>query len=162
MIISAFVGFNIKANDVVMADDGSNYRTVNVSSDLLSSYYNFNTTASTRSAPATPNGWSIITGIGNQVNKDNILSGIVDLTDDTTFSASTFKTSRPKNILENITSDTAYYKNLMINSHNGAGRLGYKSNSLKTILGQKLIVLLPSIFKTVGMEHSIVQNLLKK
>ena len=95
MIISAFVGFNIKANDVVMADDGSNYRTVNVSSDLLSSYYNFNTTASTRSAPATPNGWSIITGIGNQVNKDNILSGIVDLTDDTTFSASTFKTSRP-------------------------------------------------------------------
>ena len=130
MIISAFVGFNIKANDVVMADDGSNYRTVNVSSDLLSSYYNFNTTASTRSAPATPNGWSIITGIGNQVNKDNILSGIVDLTDDTTFSASTFKTSRPKNILENITSDTAYYKNLMINSHNGAGRLGYKSNSL--------------------------------
>ena len=114
MIISAFVGFNIKANDVVMADDGSNYRTVNVSSDLLSSYYNFNTTASTRSAPATPNGWSIITGIGNQVNKDNILSGIVDLTDDTTFSASTFKTSRPKNILENITSDTAYYKNLKI------------------------------------------------
>lgn len=129
IILSAFIGLNV-AKTTVFADDSSNYKCVNVSSDLLNSYYNFYTTSSTRSAPATPNGWSEISGTGNQVNKDNILKGIVDLTDDTTFSPSTFKTSRPKNILENITSDNAYYKNLMINSHNGAGRFGYKSNTI--------------------------------
>lgn len=131
IILSAFVGLNV-AKTTVFADDGSNYKCVNVSSDLLNSYYDFYTTSSTRTAPATPSGWSEITGTGNQVNKDNILKGIVDLTDDTTFPSSTFKTSRPKNILEDITSESnkAYYKNLMINSHNGAGRFGYKSNSI--------------------------------
>lgn len=124
MIISAFAGihFSPKSEEVYA---GSDYIVKNVSSDLLNSYHNFYTTSTAK--PATPNGWSEITT--NQVNKDNIIKGIVDVTDETTFKTSTYKTTRP-NMPKDESSDEAYFKNLMINSFNGAGRFGYKSNSI--------------------------------
>ena len=124
MIISAFAGihFSPKSEEVYA---GSDYIVKNVSNDLLNSYHNFYTTSTAK--PATPNGWSEITT--NQVNKDNIIKGIVDVTDETTFKTSTYKTTRP-NMPKDESSDEAYFKNLMINSFNGAGRFGYKSNSI--------------------------------
>lgn len=124
MIISAFAGihFSPKSEEVYA---GSDYIVKNVSNDLLNSYHNFYTTSTAK--PATPNGWSEITT--NQVNKDNIIKGIVDVTDETTFKTSTYKTTRP-NMPKDESSDQAYFKNLMINSFNGAGRFGYKSNSI--------------------------------
>ena len=123
MMISAFAGIHFAMPTKVNA--GSDYIVKNVSSDLLSSYHNFYTTSTAK--PATPNGWSEISD--NQVNKDNIIKGIVDVTDETTFKTSTYKTTRP-NMPKDESSDEAYFKNLMINSHNGAGRFGYKSNSI--------------------------------
>ena len=124
MIISAFAGihFSLKSEEVYA---GSDYVVKNVSSDLLNSYHNFYTTSTAK--PATPNGWSEITT--NQVNKDNIIKGIVDVTDESTFKTSTYKTTRP-NMPKDESSDDSYFKNLMINSFNGAGRFGYKSNSI--------------------------------
>ena len=122
MIISAFVGIKLAPKAQV---DANSLISEDVSSNLLSTYYNFATSSSAK--PATPNGWSEISG--NQVNKDNIVKGIVDVTDETTFSTSTYKTTRPKMLLEEK-KDKDYYKNLMINSYNGAGRFGYKSNSI--------------------------------
>jgi len=55
VLISAFCG--IKSTPVEISAASDNYR-VNVSSELLSSYYNFYTTSSAK--PATPNGWTVI------------------------------------------------------------------------------------------------------
>ena len=89
MILSAFAGINIvspKSHQVYAITTSERN---NVSSDLLSSYYNFYTTSTAK--PATPNGWTKISD--NQVNKDSIISGIVDVTDETTFKSSTYKTT---------------------------------------------------------------------
>lgn len=123
MTLSAFAGFNFAKKTEVMAS--TNYIVNDVSSDLLSNYYNFYTTSTAK--PATPSGWTQISE--NKVNEDNIIKGIVDLTDETTFKTSTYKTTRPTMEKEQ-SSDSAYFKNLMINSHNGEGSLGYKSNSI--------------------------------
>ncbi len=122
MFVSALSGINIVPNYQVFA--GTNNIINDVSSTLLSSYYNFSTTSTAK--PATPNGWSEISD--NVVNEDNIIKGIVDVKDETTFNTSTYKTTRPK-MPKDQSTDTSYFKNLMINSYNGAGRLGYKSNS---------------------------------
>ena len=124
MIFSAFAGINIVSQKTQVYAITTSERN-NVSSDLLSNYYNFYTTSTAK--PATPNGWTKISD--NQVNQDNIISGIVDVTDETTFKTSTYKTTKP-NMPKDESSDNAYFKNLMINSPNGAGRMGYKSNSI--------------------------------
>ncbi len=124
MIISAFTGLHFVPQSKVMAAN-SDFISKDVSSDLLSTYYNFYTTSSAK--PATPNGWSEITD--NQVNEDNIVKGIVDVTDESTFKTSTYHTTRPV-IHQDESSDESYFKNLMINSYSGAGRFGYKSNSI--------------------------------
>lgn len=124
MTISAFTGLHFIKQDNVMAA-GSDYIQKDVSSDLLSTYYNFYTTSSAK--PATPNGWTEISD--NQVNKDNIIKGIVDLKDETTFKTSTYHTTKPT-MPQDESSDTSYFKNLMINSYSGSGRFGYKSNSI--------------------------------
>lgn len=124
MILSAFVGIKlapkteVNANTLIAED---------VSSNLLSTYYNFATSSSAK--PATPNGWSEIKD--NQVNSESgrMVRGIVDVTDETTFSTSTYKTTRPRMLLEEK-QEKDYFKNLMINSYKDAGRFGYKSNSI--------------------------------
>lgn len=123
MILSAFIGFNFAPAQVY----ASTLNGTNVSSDLLSNW-NFSTSSS--ATPVTPNGWSEIKEDNNQdVNtRKNIIRGIVDVKDEKSFPTSKYYTTRPKMTLEE-SSDTSYFKNLMINSYKGEGRFGYKSNS---------------------------------
>lgn len=122
VLISAFCGIKSTPTSVDAASD--NYR-VNVSSDLLSTYHNFYTTSSAK--PATPNGWTVIDDYAT--NDDNIVRGIVDVKDTSTFSTTTYKTTRPI-MPKSDSSDTSYFKNLMINSHASKNRIGYKSSTI--------------------------------
>jgi len=126
VMLSAFANFTLSlpSNKEVYASSYNNIRK-DVSSELLSTYYNFYTTSTNK--PATASGWSEISD--SAVNKDNMIKGIVDLENETTFNTTTYKTTKPS-MPKDKSSDKAYFKNLMINSHNGAGRLGYKSNSI--------------------------------
>ena len=121
VLISAFIG--IKATPIQVQAISDNYRE-NISSDTLT-YYNFYTTSSAK--PATPNGWTLLDDYAT--NDDAIVRGIVDLTSESTFSESTYKTVRPI-MPKTESSDKAYFKNLMINSYSGKNRLGYKSSSI--------------------------------
>ena len=123
IMLSAFTGISIQVPSTVMANT-TNKISKDISSDALGSQYDFNTTSTAK--PVTPNSsWSVADG---SYNKDNIISGIVNLKDETTFDTETYKTLKPSMPNPDKTND-AYYRNLMINSHNGAGKLGYKSQS---------------------------------
>ncbi len=123
IILSAFLGVNIQ-NPITVNANTTNKISKDISSEAIGSQYDFNTTSSAK--PVTPNSsWSIVDG---HYNKDNIISGIVNLKDETTFDTETYKTSKPNMPNPDKTSE-AYFRNLMINSHNGAGKLGYKSQS---------------------------------
>lgn len=123
--LSAFANFTLSLpGKDVYASSYNNIRK-DVSSELLSSYYNFYTTSTNK--PASVSGWTEITT--SAVNTDNMVKGIVDVENETTFNTSTYKTTKPS-MPKDKSSDKSYFKNLMINSYNGAGRLGYKSNSI--------------------------------
>ena len=105
MLVPAFAGYQFNSKKEAFAGTSDNIVT-DVSSELLSTYYNFNT--SSNSKPATPSGWTEITA--SSVNKDNIVRGIVDVSSETTFNTSTYKTTKP-NMPTDTSSDKAYYKN---------------------------------------------------
>lgn len=100
----------------------------NVSNDLLDSP-NFKTTASSY-PDKKPSGWTMIDDEDSDViNEDGIKHGIVNLHSDH-FLPSELETSNPGSYNGNTETDTKdeYYTNLMINSYNGAGKLGYRSD----------------------------------
>ncbi|MBE5738487.1 MAG: hypothetical protein E7354_02025 [Clostridiales bacterium] len=132
MLLSVLSGYNFNFYNVrtVSAADGS-YNNEHISESIFEegssnkNYYSFYT--SSTSKPATANGWTKLES--DSTNYDNIKHGIVDLKDETTWNSETYQTSRPTFLAPNNT-DSAYYKTLMINSYNGAGALGYKSNDI--------------------------------
>lgn len=132
MFLSVFSGYNFNLSGIrtVSAADGS-YNNDHIAESIFKkdsseeNYYSFYTTSTSK--PATVNGWTKLES--DSTNYDNIKHGIVDLKDETTWNNDTYQTSRPTVLSPNST-DNAYYKNLMINSYNGAGALGYESGSL--------------------------------
>lgn len=125
VMLSAFANFSFATPNTQVYAASYNGEPKNVSSDLLGNYHNFQTTSTSK--PASVSGWSEISS--SAVNKDNMVKGIVDLKDESTFNVDTYKTSKPS-MPKDESNDKSYFKNLMINSYNGAGRLGYKSNSI--------------------------------
>jgi len=125
ILLSAFANFNFhNVEKDVFAGTYSSIKK-DVSEDLLGNYHSFYTTSTSK--PASVSGWSEISE--SVVNTDNMIKGIVDLENETTFNTTTYKTTKP-NMPKDKDDDKAYFKNLMINSYNGSGRLGYKSNSI--------------------------------
>lgn len=132
MLLSVFSGYNFHLYNTrtVSAADGS-YNNDLIAESIFkkdsseANYYSFYTTSTSK--PATANGWTKLES--DSTNYDNIKHGIVDLKDETTWNSETYQTSRPIVLAPNST-DAAYYKNLMINSYNGAGALGYESSAI--------------------------------
>lgn len=122
-LLSAFSGISFASTKVYASTNNNIIE--DVSSSVLSSYYNFYTTSTSK--PATPNGWTELTD--SSKNEDNIKRGIVDVENETTFNTDTYKTSKPT-MPKSESNDTSYFKNLMINSYSGSGRFGYKSTSI--------------------------------
>ncbi len=132
VLLSVFSGyrFNLTGIRTVSAAEGS-YNNDHIAESIFKkdsseeNYYSFYTTSTSK--PATVNGWTKLES--DSTNYDNIKHGIVDLKDETTWNNDTYQTSRPTVLSPNST-DNAYYKNLMINSYNGAGALGYQSSAI--------------------------------
>ena len=136
MLLSAFSGVHIGLFDAkTVSASTSSYLYDEISESIFekdsseANYYSFATSSSTK--PATANGWSKMET--EATNYDNIKHGIVNVkeADDGAWGTDeekTYRTTRPT-VFEQNKNDT-YYKNLMINSYNGAGALGYKSNSI--------------------------------
>lgn len=125
VVLSAFVTINYSKQEHKVSAAVNDNIIQDVSKDLLNSYHNFYTTSSSK--PASVSGWSEISDPVD--NKANIIKGIVDLENENTFNTTTYKTTKP-NMPKSQSTVQGYFKNLMINSHNGAGRLGYKSPSI--------------------------------
>ena len=102
IMLSAFMGVKISAPQTVFAN--TNKISQDISSDAIGSQYDFSTTSTAK--PVTPNSsWSISDG---SYNKDNIIKGIVDLKDETTFDTETYKTLKPNMPNPDKTSDSYY------------------------------------------------------
>ena len=131
MMIPTFSGYHFNGINV-LASSSSNYKYEDLSSSLLGSKgYNFN--SETGVSPVKPSGWEEIKTTTNNYNETtdkNIVRGVVNVKDNGSFSSEKSKTSRPQ-MNKDESSDESYFKNLMINSHNGPGRFGYKSSSIK-------------------------------
>lgn len=123
---TAFTGVHYSDKTSVSASGSSGYIIEDVTSSVFGTGYNFN--VSTSDKPVSPSNW---TTLNNQaINADNIKKGVVNFKDETSFSAEEWElTSQPTMPTDKENpEDDGYYKNLMINSYNGAGRLGYESN----------------------------------
>ena len=132
ILLTAFTGFNIVSsnNNSVVSAAVDNKITKDVTSSVFSSSYNFSTTSTSK--PVKPSGWTEITN--GVVNEGNIIRGIVDVKEESSssFDTEVYKTTKP-NMNDQTSSNSTYYKNLMINSpDNTSGRFGYESsNSFK-------------------------------
>jgi len=129
ILASAFVNFNFSQELEVLAN-ATNKITEDVTASDFGSGYNFQTSGSS-TKPVSPSGWSALDS--QSFNSKNIVSGIVNIEDETSFDTDECKTTRPSMPIKDkdAADDPAYYQNLMINSHNGSGRYGYSSS--KTI-----------------------------
>jgi len=125
-----FASMKVSADDTAI-DYSNNYIKKSVYEKNSSSdrNYSFYTTSSAR--PASVSGWSEIEDKTRvSYTKENIVSGIVDLTpNNSTWSKEIYHTSQPSMPLDS-SSDNSYFKNLMINSHIGSSSFGYKSNNI--------------------------------
>ncbi len=133
LLLSAMSGFNFShyITKTVSASEGSYnnehiYESIFSENSSDSNYFSFYTTSTSK--PATANGWDKLET--ESTNFDNIKHGIVDTTDETTWNKETYETTRPTIFGTGSNSQKNHHKNLMINSYNGAGALGYKSNSI--------------------------------
>ncbi|MBQ7351937.1 MAG: hypothetical protein IJW59_03665 [Clostridia bacterium] len=126
MLVSAFAGIHFDKQSKVLASV-NNHIIEDVTSSDFGTGYNFNTTTSSK-----PNeqvsGWTIIS---NSSTNENIVKGVVNVESETSFDVGHCGTSRPFMPIEDkdTSENPAYYKNLMINSPEGSGRLGYEKNS---------------------------------
>lgn len=126
LICTMFTGSHL-SKPISVDAASSNQIVEDVSSTVVGSGYNFNVTTSSK--PATPSGWTVISGSSTN---ENIVKGVVNVESATSFDTEECETVRPlMDIEDKGTEDNpAYYKNLMINSPEGSGRLGYESKSM--------------------------------
>lgn len=126
IVASAFVSFQVNKPTIVLANATNNI-VKDVTSSDFGTGYNFNVSTSTK--PVSPSGWTTLES--SSFNSENIVKGVVNLESATTFDTDDCKTSRPSMPITDPDDieDSSYYKNLMINSHNGSGRFGYESSN---------------------------------
>jgi len=126
VLTSAFVGINFN-NKTIVSALSNNKIVEDVTSSVLGTGYNFNVNTSDK--PVTPSGWTKTSD--SSTNTENIISGVVNVESETDFDTEECGTTRPTMPIvdKDTSSDSGYYKNLMINSTNGASRYGYKKNS---------------------------------
>lgn len=127
IIASAFTGmFQVTKTQEVLAQS-SNKIVEDVTSSVLGSGYNFNVTTS--DSPVKPSGW---TSLDSESSNSDIIKGVVNANTDTTFDTDECKTVKPPlitNSNQEPDKNSELNKHLMINAHNGPGKMGYKRNS---------------------------------
>lgn len=140
-LASAFAGVHFNKPTDVSASSNSGYIVQDVTSSAFGTGYNFNVTTSDK--PVTPTSWSALTE--EVSNVDNIKKGVVDLGSDTSFDSEEWMLSTKPSMPDSDNESDVYYKNLMINSYSGAGKMGYESDksiSLEANSFYKISVLL--------------------
>ena len=130
---SALMGFGLHHNSTQVLAQNTNKIVEDVTSTVFGTGYNFN--VSTSNSPVSPSGWTKMES--SSFNNDNIIKGVVNVETETDFDTEECGTTRPVMPItdKDTSSNPGYYKNLMINSSEGAGRLGYSksSSSLKRV-----------------------------
>jgi hypothetical protein len=128
ILASAVSGINF-SKDISVSAKSNNKIVQDVTSSLVGNGYNFNSSTSSTGKPVTPSGWTKTTDSAK--NEDNIISGVVNVESETDFDTEECGTIRPSMPItdKDTEANPGYYKNLMINSTNGASRYGYKRNS---------------------------------
>ena len=125
VLVSAFAGYNISQPTKVMAKS-TNKIVEDVTSSVFGSGYNFN--SSTSDEPVSPSGWTKLDSEASS-NYDDIIKGVVNVENETSFDTDECGTSRPNMPIldKDTTNDPGYYKNLMINAteKSGPASFGY-------------------------------------
>lgn len=133
VLLSAFSGYHFDISTITKVSASSTYKTDQIAESIFeensseANYYSFYTSSTSTSSSIS--GWEK-TNTSNNI-EDSVKACIVDLGDDnSTWDKDAYKTTKPNFLQPNHTSNKAYYKALMINSHNGANSFGYKSNNI--------------------------------
>ncbi|MGN0961787.1 MAG: hypothetical protein ACI4PF_06305, partial [Christensenellales bacterium] len=129
LLASAFTGLHYNDNPTKVSAGTSSYIVEDVTSNVFGSGYNFN--VSTSDKPTTSiTGWSADT-LKDKASKNDFKKGVVNFKDETTFNSEEWELETKPNMPvtdKETTEDEGYYKNLMINSYDTAGKLGYESS----------------------------------
>jgi len=126
VLASSLCGLHF-SKDVEVSAQSNNKIVEDITTTIIGTGADFN--SSTSSKPVSPSGWTKTTD--SSTNDDDIISGVVNVESETDFDTEECGTIRPlMPILDkDTTNNPGYYKNLMINSTNGASRYGYKRSS---------------------------------
>ena len=130
LLASAILGNGVQNSPTKILARNTNKIVEDVTSTVFGSGYNFD--VSTSDSPVSPSGWTKMES--TSFNNDNIIKGVVNVKSETDFDTEECGTTRPiMPITDKETTNNSYYKNLMINSTDGAGRLGYSKSSSFTL-----------------------------
>lgn len=125
-LTTAVTGININKPTDIQAVSNSGFLIEDVTSTVFGNGYNFNTSVS-KSPNTSVTGWSY-DSLKDKASDNEFKRGVVDFKNETSFSSEDWELeSQPKMPNQNSTEE-AYHKNLMINSYDAAGKLGYESS----------------------------------
>lgn len=131
VMASALMGVGLHSSPTQVLAQNTNKIVEDVTSTVFGNGHDFN--VSTSDSPVSPSGWTKLES--QSFNNDNIIKGVVNVETETDFDTEECGTSRPimPIVDKDTTANPGYYKNLMINSNDGAGRLGYSKSSSFTL-----------------------------